>query len=123
MRRLVLVVSGVVCLTTALTGPLPAQSADTVRPDSARAAADSVVRASATSVPTLRVTRMVRGLNQPWDVKYTRAGRLLITERSGRLLTWRLGKLRQVSFPSSTVWASGETGLMSLAIDPAYESN
>ena len=59
----------------------------------------------------------------PWDVKYTRSGRLLITERSGRLFTWRLGKLRQVSFPASTVWAQGETGLMSLAIDPGYESN
>ena len=59
----------------------------------------------------------------PWDVKYTRSGRLLITERSGRLFTWRLGELRQVSFPASTVWAQGETGLMSLAIDPGYKSN
>jgi glucose/arabinose dehydrogenase len=123
MRRLVLVVSGLVCVTTALTGPLPAQSADTARPDSARAASDSAVRASATTVPALRVTRMVTGLNLPWDVKYTRSGRLLITERSGRLLTWRLGTKRAVSFPTSTVWAQGETGLMSLAIDPGYESN
>jgi glucose/arabinose dehydrogenase len=67
---------------------------------------------------------MVSGLNLPWDAKYTRAGQVLITERaSKRLLTWHLGELRQVDFPSSTVWAEGETGLMSLAIDPAYKSN
>ena len=36
---------------------------------------------------------MVSGLTMPWDVKYTRSGRLLITERAAkRLLTWRLGQ-------------------------------
>jgi glucose/arabinose dehydrogenase len=110
-------------MTTALAGPLQAQSADAVRADSARTASDSAVRTSATTVPALRVTRMVTGLNLPWDVKYTLSGRVLITERSGRLFTWRLGQKRQVSFPASTVWAEGETGLMSLAIDPGYESN
>jgi len=120
MRPLVLAVSGLVCLTTALTSSLPAQSTDAGHADSARTPSDSAVRTSATTVPTLRVTRMATGLNQPWDVKYTRSGRLLITERSGRLFTWRLGKLRPVSFPASTVWTSGETGLMSMAIDRDY---
>ena len=123
MRPLVLAVSGLVCLTTALTGSLPAQSTDASRADSARTASDSAVRTSATTVPTLRVTRMVTKLNQPWDVKYTRSGRLLITERSGRLFTWRLGQLRQVGFPASTVWAQGETGLMSLALAPDYNTS
>src|SRR5688572_9377829 len=101
MRPLVLAMSGLVCLTTALTGSLPAQSTDATRADSARTTADSAARTSATTVPALRVTRMVRGLDLPWDVKYTRSGRLLITERTTkRLLTWRLGKLRQVSFPA-----------------------
>jgi glucose/arabinose dehydrogenase len=124
MRPLVLAVSGLVCLTTALTGSLPARSTDAVRVDTARTAVDSAARTSANTVPALRVTRMVSGLSLPWDVKYASNGRLLITERSTkRLLTWRLGKLRPVSFPASTVWANGETGLMSLAIDPGYESN
>ena len=43
---------------------------------------------------------MVGRLNLPWDVKYTRGGRLLITERtSKRLLTWRQGTLREVELP------------------------
>ena len=126
MRRLVLAVSGLVCLTTALSGSLslPAQSVDARRADPARTASDSVLRASARSVPTLRVTRIVGGLNVPWESRYTRDGRLLITERtSKRLLTYRHGVLREVDFPSSTVWASGETGLMSLVVDPNYNSN
>ena len=49
------------------------------------------------------------------------SGRLLITERSTkRLLLLRRGKLRRVAYAASTVWASGETGLMSLAVDPAF---
>jgi glucose/arabinose dehydrogenase len=102
MRRLVLGMSGLVCLTTALAGPLStaAESAD-----------GSTPRANARAIPTLKVTKIVGGLTLPWDAKYTRDGRLLITERSNkRLLTWRLGKLRQVTFPASSVWASGETG-------------
>jgi glucose/arabinose dehydrogenase len=67
---------------------------------------------------------MVRGLNLPWDVKPIPGGRLLITERSTkRLLLWYRGHLQRVRFPASTVWASGETGLMGLAVDPAFTRN
>ncbi|MEO7352307.1 MAG: PQQ-dependent sugar dehydrogenase [Marmoricola sp.] len=126
MRHLVLTVGGLVCLTTVLTGPLsaPAHSAETTRVGSTRSTSEPASRPAARTVPTLRATRMVSGLNLPWDVKYTRGGRILITERdSKRLLTWRAGRLRRVDFPSSTVFAAGETGLMSLAIDPGYTSN
>ena len=75
-------------------------------------------------MPGLRVTRVVGGLDIPWDVKPLPQGRLLITERTTkRLLTWRKGHLRRIAFPSSTVWARGETGLMGLAIDPQFKKN
>lgn len=81
-------------------------------------------RASAGTVPALQVTTVARGLDIPWDVKPVGRGRLLITERtSKRLLTWRKGKLRRVSYAASTVWAGGETGLMALAVDPAFRRN
>ena len=115
MRRIVLGMSGLVCLTTALAGPMStaAQSADGSAPP-----------ANARAIPTLQVTKIVGGLALPWDAKYTREGRLLITERSTkRLLTWRLGKLRRVTFPASSVWAAGETGLMSLLIEPGYNAS
>jgi glucose/arabinose dehydrogenase len=75
-------------------------------------------------VPTLKVTRIASGLDIPWDVKSVGRGRMLITERDKkRLLLLRKGKLRQVRFPSSTVWSAGETGLMSLAVDPGFRRN
>ena len=61
------------------------------------------------------------GSTCPGTRKYTRGGRLLITERADEAaVTGDHGKLRRVAFPASSVWASGETGLMSLAIDPGY---
>lgn len=76
------------------------------------------------AVPALRVTRKVRGLSTPWDVQPLPKGRLLISERdSRRLLLWRDGRTRVLRFPSGQVWASGETGLMSLAVDPRFRDN
>ena len=96
----------------------PAHSSGAAQADSRPSGSISAARAAATT-PALRVTRVVGGLDIPWDVKRLPGGRLLITERTTkRLLTWRKGRLRVVAFPSSMVWASGETGLMSLAVDP-----
>lgn len=79
----------------------------------------------ASELPTLRVTRPVRGLANVWDVQVLRGGTWLLTERStAKLWLRRPGKpLRQVQFPSSRVWVSGETGLMSLAVDPDFATN
>jgi glucose/arabinose dehydrogenase len=77
-------------------------------------------RPSASTAPALKVTRAAKGLDIPWDVQPVGRGRLLITERTKRLLTLRKGRLRVVRFPSRSVWAKGETGLMSLAVDPGF---
>jgi glucose/arabinose dehydrogenase len=108
MRRLV---PGVVALAAALVMQfLPSGLA----PASPAAAAD----------PGLRVTTVASGLDHPWDVQPLPDGRLLITERTTkRLLLWDDGSVRRVSFPSSSVWASSETGLMSLAVDPGFTGN
>ena len=74
--------------------------------------------------PGLRVTTVASGLAQPWDVKPLPDGRLLVTERdSKRLLLVDDGAVRRVAFPASTVWSSGETGLMGLEVDPGFASN
>ena len=65
---------------------------------------------------------VVDGLVDPWDVQPLGGGRLLVTERDrARLSVVRKGHRRTVRFPSDKVWVSGETGLMSLAVDPAFE--
>ena len=100
MRRFVLAICGLVCVTTALSGSLPAQSAEYTRAGSDRTASDSARTRQREDGPVPPRDPMVGGLNLPWDAQYTRDGRLLITERSSkRLLTWRLGKLRRVELP------------------------
>jgi glucose/arabinose dehydrogenase len=84
---------------------------------------DTTVRSDRTdrAVPGLRVRTLARGLELPWDVQQIGRGEYLVTERANRrLLLLRRGELRRVRFPSRSVWSSGETGLMSLAIDPDF---
>lgn len=72
----------------------------------------------------LRVRTVIDGLEHPWDVKPIGGGGLLVTERDkARLSVVRDGKRRTVRFPSANVWVSGETGLMSLAVDPWFKQS
>ncbi len=75
--------------------------------------------------PALRVTTVVDGLQNPWDVRPIGEGRLLFTQRERASLTLieADGDTRRVGFPSRRVWVSGETGLMGLAIDPGFTEN
>ncbi len=120
MRRIVLGLTGVVGAAALTLSTLPATSAapaaETSSPSAARAAA---------TYPVLSVTRIARGLDLPWDVKPLPGRRFLITERSSKHLLMRTkqGRLYRVKFPSSVLWASGETGLMGLAVDPKFSKN
>jgi len=84
----------------------------------------STARAVAPRLPRLRVRTVVGGLDIPWDVQVLAGGALLITERDrARLSTYDGGRLTEVDFPSNRIWVSGETGLMSLEIDPEFADN
>jgi glucose/arabinose dehydrogenase len=75
-------------------------------------------------MPKLRVQRVVTGLDNPWDVKRIPGGTLLITERDrARLSTYTGGRRSTVRYPSNKIWVSGETGLMSLAVDRDFTKN
>jgi glucose/arabinose dehydrogenase len=87
--------------------PAAAPSATTHSPPAPRAAA-----------PALRVRTVVRGLDNPWDVQQAPGGRLVVSERDrARLSVVRNGRRRTLANLSKQVWVSGETGLMSLAVD------
>lgn len=79
----------------------------------------------AVAMPSLSVKRVVTNLANPWDVQQIGGGKLLITERDNArlLIADSEGTVTPVNFPSSTVWVSGETGLMSMAIDANFASN
>jgi glucose/arabinose dehydrogenase len=123
MRRILLglaATSGAAALT--LTS-LPATSATTG--EHGRQTSSTRAAQAAATYPTLRVTRVAGGLDIPWDVKPISRGRLLITERSTKRLWLRVPghRKQRVRFPAASVWASGETGLMGLAVDPRFAKN
>lgn len=79
--------------------------------------------AAAAPLPKLKVTPMVGGLRHPWDVQRIPQG-WLITERTARrLLLYADGTTRRIAIPRESIWSSAETGLMSIAVDPAYAEN
>lgn len=92
--------------------------------DPAGLAADVRTEASAdpraaAAVPRLRVRTVARGLQHAWDVQQASGGRLVVSERDrARLSIVRKGKRRTLADLSRKVWVSGETGLMSIAVDP-----
>lgn len=90
--------------------PSVADAGPTVRP----AAAERVALAA----PRLRVRTVARGLQHPWDVQQAPGGRLVVSERDrARLSVVRSGRRRTLANLSRLVWVSGETGLLSLAVD------
>jgi len=68
-----------------------------------------------------RVVTLVRGLEQPWGLAFLPDGRLLVTEKAGRLRIAANGKLEPkpiASVPEVTV--HGQGGLMDVAIHPRF---
>ncbi len=66
--------------------------------------------------PRLRVTTVKSGLDIPWDITFLPSGGMLYTQRSRMTIRHRGpgGNDRNVRFNRSGMWASGETGLMSI---------
>jgi glucose/arabinose dehydrogenase len=77
------------------------------------------------AAPALIVQPVMSNLDHPWDVAFTPDGTMLVTERAGRLWARTAnGAIRQVVLNNmNDFWASGETGLMGIEVDPAFPSN
>ena len=71
-----------------------------------------------------RVVTYVDGLVQPWSIAFLPGGDALITERPGRLRLVRNGKLLPNAVEGvPPVVASGQGGLLEVAVHPNFESN
>jgi aldose sugar dehydrogenase len=102
--------TSVLLATTLALGPLAAG------PTAAAPAAEPARLAA----PALKVRTVARGLEHPWDVQQAPGGRLVVTERDrARISVLHNGRRRTLANLSRLVWVSGETGLMSLAVDAA----
>src|SRR5207247_4408739 len=82
---------------------------------------------AAGTVPRLAATTIRSGLAIPWDLAFAPDGRMFVTERVGNILIYasaapnapQLANL----FPVPNINASGESGLMSIELDPAFATN
>jgi len=99
----------------------PIAHAAPAEPSAAHASAPAVAKAKA---KPLRIKRIARHLDHPWDVRPLPGGSLLFTQRDRATLSiLKNGKVKPVAFPSGDVWVSGETGLMGLEVDPDFAGN
>lgn len=102
----------------------PAATASTTTDAPSSATASAAPPTASRALPRLRVRTVVRGLDNPWDVKVLPDGALLMTERDrARVSVFDDGALTSLAFPGRRVWVSGETGLMSLEVDPRFRHN
>ena len=105
---------------SAATASMAAASAGTAEPATTAQATDVARK----PMPRLKIKRVIRNVDHPWDVRSLPGGSLLFTQRDRATLSvLKNGKVRRVRFPSSSVWVSGETGLMGLAVDPDFANN
>ena len=96
------------CIGTALVLSLPLCAAQTVK----------------TAEHTFRIVKIVEGLEHPWSLAFLPDGRMLITERPGRLRVMQEGKLLpQPVSGLPQVAAVGQGGLLDVAAHPRFGEN
>ena len=82
------------------------------------------IESSSANEVSFRVETVVAGLQVPWSIAWTPDGRMLFTERPGRVRVVVNGQLRSQPLITVTdVEPSGESGLMSLALHPQFANN
>jgi glucose/arabinose dehydrogenase len=73
---------------------------------------------------TVRLQTVARGLEHPWAIAFLPDGRLLVTERPGRLrIVAADGHLSAPVVGVPAVYAEGQGGLLDVAIDPRFADN
>ena len=71
-----------------------------------------------------RTTDVARGLDHPWGLAFLPDGRMLVTERPGRLrIVSRTGQLSAPLSGVPAVMARGQGGLLDVVLDPQFAQN
>jgi len=72
----------------------------------------------------VRVETVARGLDHPWALEFLPEGRMLVTERPGRLrIVEPSGRISPPLAGVPAVQASGQGGLLDVALDPGFAQN
>src|ERR1051325_6558508 len=76
------------------------------------------------SAGPLNVETFASGLVHPWGLQFLPDGRMLVTERPGRMrIVARDGKLSEPLANVPQVVARGQSGLLDVALDRSFASN
>src|SRR5437870_3804032 len=82
------------------------------------------VENSPSSQTNFRVETVASNLQVPWSIVWAPDGRMIFTERPGRVRVFENGKLRpEPLFTVPDVEPSGESGLMSVVLHPQFATN
>jgi glucose/arabinose dehydrogenase len=112
-------------LAALLVAACSAPEAPPAAPDGAgTATATPTVQPSRSGTPELRVSTVAAGLDQVWDVGFLPDGRMLVTERGGRLVllsgTAEGATVAPVAADFGDLLVRGEGGLMGLVVHPDF---
>jgi glucose/arabinose dehydrogenase len=66
---------------------------------------------------------VIENLERPWGMAWLPDGSMLITERVGRVKLWQNGKVQPVALELPNLFASGQGGLMDIALHPQFSQN
>jgi glucose/arabinose dehydrogenase len=81
-------------------------------------------QAHATQEHSVRVVTVTRGLEHPWSIAFLPDGRMLVTERPGRLRVVTDGKVEAKPVDGlPRIDAQGQGGLMDVVLHPEYARN
>jgi len=87
----------------------------------AKPSGDTVVKSEEHA---FRVETVAEGLDTPWSVAFLPDGRMLVTEKPGRLRIVEKGRLLPEAVAGvPPVWSQGQGGLMDVAVHPDHAKN
>ena len=75
------------------------------------------------AAPEFTVETIARGLDTPWAIDFAPDGRIFVNERSGRIRIIERNQLQTEPWMTLEVAATGEAGLLGLALDPQFPQN
>jgi glucose/arabinose dehydrogenase len=89
----------------------------------APATAQTVVHTVKSSAGPITVEAVAGGLVHPWGMDWLPDGRIIVTERPGRVRLVEAGRLSAPLAGAPAVWARGQGGMLDVRVDPAFEDN
>jgi glucose/arabinose dehydrogenase len=86
-------------------------------------ASDGGIFSFPTAAPILSTSVLLSGLDIPWDLAFTPDGTLIFDERNNGRLSAVVGGVRRTLATVTDHYAQSESGLLGIAVDPAFTTN